>query len=81
MIFTYLKIGGEGGILAFSAQAPVTLVSHFYPGRLLGGTIKDSHTGVFSLKVVQNFSNILMSWVGIYEEFGDLEFQDTKISN
>ena len=22
-----------------------------------------------------------MSWVGIYEEFGDLESQDTKISN
>ena len=43
-----------------------------YPGRLLGGIIKDSHTEGFSLKVVQNFSNILMSWVGIYEEFGDL---------
>ena len=52
-----------------------------YPGRLLGGTIKDSHTGGFSLKVVQNFSNILMSWVGLYEKFGVLESQDTKISD
>ena len=52
-----------------------------YPGRLLGGTIRDSHTGGFILKAVQNFSNILMSWVGLYENFGVLESQDTKISD
>ena len=36
----FFKNRGGDGILACSAQAPVTLVPHFYPGRLLGGTIK-----------------------------------------